>query len=424
MKPAEAARRLGVSRGALRRAGLDRALSAEEVLEIRQSKPGWLPREQARQAERANRAGQARRDDPERPPAADAFGAGVDTYLASTGLDYEIDEVVGLGRGDVGIKVGIYPWGKTILEGRKDDVMRGIRGIVSEIRSARLACPSCGTDQEVVEKLAPSQRSAPWQPAFWRCACGTSFAEGALPTDAVAAPGELAGSLTAGGDTLEYVYEGAWALSVLGTDIVAWTPFARPRTLGELGFWPQIEAGLQHLGFESETAASWAYGAQIEETYWNGVVGGIPVVVVSREEWIGPDAQERHLELAANVEGGLTGMFDGLDDEALDELADMWSEFWCNRSPSASGWQLGPCHVTRDWCEYEAVRYIGMEPAFGGPDEAAAWLAHSLADGLAAIRQAEEECLSAFRLSQQRESPPHLRSVHLTRSGKARSTDA
>ena len=65
------------------------------------------------------------------------------------------------------VKIGIYPWGMTFLEGRLTDILREIRHILQDIQTARIRCPICGTAQP----LAPT--SIDWPP--WQCQCGTRF---------------------------------------------------------------------------------------------------------------------------------------------------------------------------------------------------------------------------------------------------------
>jgi len=402
INPAEAAKRLGVSRGALRRAGLDRPLSADEIHEIQRLGPEWLAVEQASQASRL-RLNAAEHVGPEPGEAgssrqADAFGARVEAYLRSTGLDYEIDEVAGVGGGAVGIKVGIYPWGKTILEGDKNEVLQAIRAIVDEVRATRLACPSCGVDQGVVERLTPAQGMPAWQ-----CACGTSFKTGTLSGSAVKDDDGLAAWLIANGASLHDAYNGVWEYEVLGTKIVARSPFARPRLFSELDFWSQIEFSLRRIGFERQVTSHYSYGEHVEEDYWEGEVDGVPVDLVLRGEMVGPGEAVRGMRLAANVQGGLIGMFDGLSEDETLDLGEEWSEFWCKRPPSVSGWQLGPCEVVHERDEYEAARFVGLEPTFQNPDEATDWVTRSLAAGMAEIQEAEEECLGSFRERQQSE---------------------
>lgn len=81
------------------------------------------------------------------------------------GIDWELDAAIRVGNRWM-VKIGIYPWGKTVLEGSVRDLLHDIQGILNEIARAAdfpLPCPGCGKPQAIGAVRA------------WRCDCGTEF---------------------------------------------------------------------------------------------------------------------------------------------------------------------------------------------------------------------------------------------------------
>lgn len=208
----------------------------------------------------------------------------------AAGAGWELDDLVRLGHGAFAVKVGIYPWGKTILEGSRAEIMRAVRDIVAEIRSARrtLKCPACGgavPDEALV--------------ADWRCRCGARFVvslhplliepspadRGDLWLAVRALPGvptDLPNEVFAG-VSLQDIVNGAWSLEPLNQPLHVFGRFARWRPFAE---WPptvQLCAALASLGFapvvweESRHHRGEAWSQW--HVLWEGDAGGWPIAV-------------------------------------------------------------------------------------------------------------------------------------------------
>lgn len=80
-------------------------------------------------------------------------------------LDYELVEAVYQGHGVFIIKIGIYPWGMTFLDGTIKNIGDDIRHILREIRQNRITCPTCRASQPLDGLMTNG----------WRCVCKTTF---------------------------------------------------------------------------------------------------------------------------------------------------------------------------------------------------------------------------------------------------------
>jgi len=66
--------------------------------------------------------------------------------VESRGLEWEIHDWIRTGKNTYIVKIGIYPWGTTFLEGTLDEIQECVLDIVGEVESARWRCPFCGVE--------------------------------------------------------------------------------------------------------------------------------------------------------------------------------------------------------------------------------------------------------------------------------------
>lgn len=78
---------------------------------------------------------------------------------------YELVDVQYTGHKQYIIKLGVYPWGVTFLQGAVEESIEQVRSILRDIQRHRVHCPVCGTLQPLVVEE--------WMP--WHCAWGVAF---------------------------------------------------------------------------------------------------------------------------------------------------------------------------------------------------------------------------------------------------------
>lgn len=84
--------------------------------------------------------------------------------VTEKGFEWELFEVVRSGKKHCTIKVGIYPWGVTFLEGKINELRECFREIVQEIKKKTWACPYCGAKIGWRETTGEK-----------KCSCGAEF---------------------------------------------------------------------------------------------------------------------------------------------------------------------------------------------------------------------------------------------------------
>jgi len=149
------------------------------------------------------------------------------------------------------VKIGIYPWGMTFLQGRLGDILAGVRQILQNIQDERVRCPVCGKAQP----LAPFTME--WDP--WPCGCGVQFfPNGDQLTEAIEQ--QLSSSVDAAPITAfrHYLTQGWNPVDlIIGLDqvmnhevpVYRLVPHATLRTYAQLP-WPLvIDEALTHLAF-------------------------------------------------------------------------------------------------------------------------------------------------------------------------------
>jgi hypothetical protein len=297
--------------------------------------------------------------------------------------DWEIDELVPMGGKELGLKIGIYPWGKTILYGTAHDLFNAVNEILGEIARKRFKCPFCSAVQPLDATVRPQAE----------CACGAKFfvrhgwtsgqgisgedcwpalrwallhsGHGSHHAEAARAVG-----LVEDGAALEDVFDGAVTLTVLGTVVHAIRPDARPADV-PLRF--KLADLLLQDGFQENVSRSFDYGEWHEHRWYEGEVSGEPVVVA-----LGANDHEPTLTLAIDEEEPRIYAGAGKDDDLRDEITEAWSDWWTAETLHA-GWAVSEDELSGRWYSLSAI-YEG--PTVDDPD--AAWLRRTLEDGVEA----------------------------------------
>ncbi|MGB9886266.1 MAG: hypothetical protein ACPLRW_04635 [Moorellales bacterium] len=131
--------------------------------------------EAARQAEFFRAQAQKRRREIEAEAAARnrAWLDDLEEFLAreieSRGLEWELHDWLRVGKGAYVVKLGVYPWGTTFLEGTLEEIRECVFEIIREVETARWRCPFCGLELGWREVTV-------WE----RCACGARFRQSTL----------------------------------------------------------------------------------------------------------------------------------------------------------------------------------------------------------------------------------------------------
>lgn len=247
----------------------------------------------------------------------------------ATGLEWEIDDLARVGDGLFVVKLGIYPWGKTILDGSHADIMNDIGDILAETQGTLcgLKCPACSG-------AVPGEALM----IGWRCHCGARFVVSMERYLNVPPPAEykdlwlavqaLPGAPTALPDTvftgavLEDIVDGAWGFEPLNNLVYVFSQTARWKPFAE---WPstvRFWAALAELRFVSVPMRSRGR-AEEWQILWKGRVGDVLVTVGKDgdQHWVG--LKDPILELADRP------VPDRYSDEYR-ELSEAFSEFLLN----------------------------------------------------------------------------------------------
>lgn len=203
------------------------------------------------------------------------------------GLEWDLDEWVRTGRKTYVIKIGIYPWGKTFLEGTLEEIQDYVLEIAESTLSKRWKCPFCGTKID-------------WRRAtgLERCVCGARFRQSHMMSYGGAihdndAWEEIEDRLRAS------VKEEKWSLyeTLLESGAYIEDLFGGVAYLGKVFGWPayalrgklcvkpvgeitkrgpnSLRLALAEAGFTPQIRVTY-YGRL---DWWKGKIGGIPVNV-------------------------------------------------------------------------------------------------------------------------------------------------
>jgi|GEM_PF-5980712 len=320
-------------------------------------------------------------------------------------VDWEIDELVPMGGKELGIKIGIYPWGKTIQYGTAGQLLTMVRDILREIDKNRFGCPFCSAEQPLATTMQPQSECA---------SCGAQFfmrhawasGKGIVGEDCWPAlrwallhsghghsykeASKAVRLVEKHGAALEDVFSGAVTTDALGTVVHALSPDAKPLKEGNQPFHVRVASLLREAGFEEHTSAVHEYGEYREVRWFEGEVAG-EAVVVSIGKLYDPG-----LTLAIDEEPSRIYEAAQGDDKASFELTDEITEAWVDWALGcrSEGWQVSDGTV--------ALEDIGSFPLaayYEGPLPErvdSAWLQSTLEAGVRACTAAAQSFLEDF----------------------------
>lgn len=325
---------------------------------------------------------------------------------------WEIDEAVYEGHGVWTVKIGIYPWGKTIASGTKAAWREFVDEVLGEI-GADVPCPSCGQAQDL--KLLMGQG--------WTCACGARFfvrhgylAGGGITREdcwerlrwALLHVGKdyrsakTAIEMIEAGADLEDVFVGTATLTPLNTVVHVVTEATRPRAVSEMPGEVLVEVALDELGFQGYVDQ----GRYKDEEFWKGTIGDDEVVVVvdtHRDE----SGYGGEPPLQVGIRGGSDLLFAGIDRDdfdTADDLSEAWGEFAGSGVPHGE-WEVWDAPFSTGF-ETFSVGAIRKEPlpTFSDAASATSWLESALRDAVKScisvvseFREHSEEAVAAWR---------------------------
>lgn len=326
--------------------------------------------------------------------------------------DWELDEVEQVEKGVFGIKVGVYPWGKTILYGTWPQLLRDVDGILREITQERFHCPACGTAAPLGFLSEPGPG----------CRCGARFfvvgvyqAGGgvihencwpALRAALLATGGEAwkaVGAIEAGHGEPGDLFSGVWDTQAWGTTVHVVAPEARALEARELPDGVVLAELLVRAGFEEHSRVSFGRdGRSTDHRWFEGEAAGEPVAVTLPEVFYGPDDVSTELRLGIDEEPSrLYGALEAakgayLDDlvfTVTDELCDEWPDY-CLYNGRRGAWQVSDGYPDdeSDISWMLMATYQGAVPVDAGAD----WLRETLDDGARACAEVAEAFLAEF----------------------------
>lgn len=320
-------------------------------------------------------------------------------------VDWGIDELVPMGGKELGIKIGIYPWGKTIQYGTAGQLLAMVRDILREIDKNRFACPFCSAEQPLATTMHSQSECAScgakffmrhawasgkgivgedcWPALRWallHSGHGSSYSEASKAVRLVEEHAEA----------LKGVFSGVVTADVFGTIVHALSPDAKPLEEGNQPFHVRVAALLREAGFEEHTSAVHEYGEYREVRWFDGEVDG-EAVVVSIDELYDPG-----LTLAINEEPSRIYEAAQGDDKASFDLTDDITEAWVDWALGckSEGWQVSDGTVAlEDIGSFPLAAYY-EEPL---PERAdSAWLQSTLEAGVRACTAAAQSFLEDF----------------------------
>jgi uncharacterized protein YqgV (UPF0045/DUF77 family) len=326
----------------------------------------------------------------------DSFYEEIRRFLHDAGVEWEIDALERFSRREYGLKIGIYPWGKTILEGTRDEILEAIREIVDEIQRTKkkARCPACG------RKLPDAFWTRLSSDRSYLCACGAEFiASGVRSSDPFpfsyrSAWERVLERVGEPGVPDEVFFEaevsdlldGVWCQWYFEWPVFVVAPGARWKPFSEWSARAKLFAALHHLGFVCRCMVSEDW----EDTIlWEGSVAGEQVAVgfdednglvllgLSRGDTLLARFGPRHLDL---------------DD---DRFLDSFTEFLMERPVRPCGWVVSDFVDIGDECLEGA--HADAERLLKGSTvgEVAKQLAGALSEGVAECCAAVHEFLGA-----------------------------
>lgn len=326
---------------------------------------------------------------------------------------WELDQVVDEGRGAFSVKIGVYPWGKTIVTGTTEELLGAVRSILAEIAAAQLQCPSCGTTQPLSHLGL----------AGWVCSCSTRFFVRQSHVLGEGITGEsswqqlrwallhAARNYRAAKDAVEriengaqvdQVFIGAGRIEVLGSVVYYVAATAHPVSGAELPPMLILEDALCNLGLHGYENSQWdrRSGESVAgETWYEGRIAGEAVVVVVDEPQVGPDPDDTWPEIGIGLKQGDVLVYgDCADEDSSFVTAEEWCEWWCTHEAESTseGWRVRDGAVRVAERSYPVSATLDHVPSLHSVGEATEWLTGALTAGVTACRRSAE----AFRSEQ------------------------
>jgi len=305
-------------------------------------------------------------------------------------VGWEIDEIVWEGGGEYGVKVGIYPWGKTIIVGSSRQLVSFVNSVLDEMASERLVCPFCSAAQPLGALEGPATECACGTRMFirhaWRMetgivgeSCWPALRETLLGSGDDREKASFAVSLIEDGAALSEVFDGAETTEAFHIVVHAVSPRARPKERDGLPTNVAIGLALEELGLRACLRRDLHYGEWVETRWWEGEIADEPVLVTLDSDGMG--------ELMIGLDEETSRIYDPVegisdDDDKKWSLQEAITEAWCemDHSGDVGQWEVGNDMISRP-CD------LTVSACYGGdiPDHLdARWLREVLEGGVAA----------------------------------------
>ncbi|NNN13114.1 MAG: hypothetical protein HKL81_05110 [Acidimicrobiaceae bacterium] len=325
---------------------------------------------------------------------------------------WEIDEIALIDRRSYGIKVGIYPWGKTIMYGTAADIRKAVKDIIRSTAMANLQCPFCGFTQPMNALSTPHPT----------CQCGTRFfVRGSWSPDAGITKedcwGAIKQALLRAGATDENVlyairqieanrecslndmFSGACTMTVLNTVVHAIRPDAAPLERSSLPKWIVLSDILLANEFiripgSDENTESCFEGSLLDEP--------VTVALAKNDCEIVLGIDESPSRLYSDIKK------DNDDDEweLQDMVTDEWLVWTCGVNPART--VLNPEWTVMDgYLSSRADEWYALSASYSGavpdnPDDE--WLLATLEKGVEACIETSDEFLQWLDLPKRRQA--------------------
>jgi len=320
--------------------------------------------------------------------------------------DWEIDEVSPTGGNTFGVKVGIYPWGKTIIYGTAAELRKMVGDILTEIATDRFKCPFCAAVQPL--DITSHQRAS--------CECGTEFfvrhswqsGAGILGEDCwpplrwkllhagkvYRSASQAVAAIESGNGSPEDLFNNVVETTVYDTVVYAVGEGAGPKERSDVPMEIRLADLIVEAGFQQKSSTSMDYGVTTVHRWYEGVVSGEQVVVATEGEY--HDVGDYSVELTVAIDEEPSRIYDGAEHETQDiqfAISDEVAEAWCSLGPFQEGaWQVWDGLIgIFDHYQLSAV-YSGAVPA----NPTVEWLQTVVEEGVAACVQVADNFADLF----------------------------